>query len=1489
MDTPVSKRQDPRLDADFILWCQSPLVFTSPGGNVSTRGRISRADKTQIDKPKEAAPQACENDENFHSKISCVSLPPGPLLPPRLRSSFSSQITPLKASNRQNNVLFPYSPSIDFEKTSSRTASKPLRSKQAVLRPPLSGKKKNKPVDYPETMVAKRENSLRSQEKLYVSWFNLVLEQAVKKAGVVTPQAANFGEIRKNDSRNLEQATSFRSNGEARGSALTGKENESLRTLFTLSSFRQRLSTQFDPVCREEIVSIMLQVGKRIDDGKLRMKDGCAVLADVGLRKKAVDVLLGFSPPWLKLGLYIVLGLSFGSDADNNDARYLESMLEQEFFVHAGIAKCYSTNKTVEGLYRQGYHEALGRVILKRLLIFVLVLDRLRCQTALQNDRGIDGLDGGSILLFRRDSVIKSSRQALQDILKNAMHGEGDLMAHLSTVGYRLIHVQTSLIEFNFQITSFKDFQDGVRLCRLAQVISGDTSGVKKIQLPPTLRKRQKHNCDVALEILSRAGVSLEDEHGYAISADFIVDGDHEIMLALAWNILIQVQIPHLLSKEALVQEIVRIECKSSEFPVDYSSLNFSDLLLKWGKMVCKSYGFELQNFKTPFFIARASCYLINFYLPACLPVEAFEPSPESNGCPCHFQILYNVTKKMGFLQKVLECCNGGAMNSFWMEKNAIFLLALMFSKLVCEDLQVLKDALQSEEVTKIQRLDDSAIRIQCCYRGWKTRRVYTNTRLAVCKIQCCWKRFLFRKSLKRKIDAATIIQKAWRSFLQARKEASTLRITNAVLRIQAFYRGSTQRGRYRKVADSIVKIQAAWRSFVARGRYFLTKLLVRKIEQRWEAVLSKRTFRKQRAAVTVIQASYRGWNHTRKYRRMIESAVTIQAAWKCFRARRAYVRTRWFIRKVAAALECRKFREQRAAAVVIQGNYRGWKWRKNYRKIVDGAVTIQAAWRCFVARRTFVLTKCAVKRIEQRRRAVVDRRTYEKRRAAGTVIQAHYKRWDQQKRLKTTLSSIRRIQASWRGYVDRSSYALLKARVVSVQQQWRRILERRQEKVTKIQAVFRGFLVRQRISNWTGAATLIQKCYRRYAAQKRFSSYRNAVVLLEAHYRRRRAQRSYLRLKLAASHIQSCFRSWLATRSFVVNSAARRIQSRWRKHVQRKKAEAANIAQAAYECWKARQTSKKKASRNLDGAATVLQSYWRGFCSRKRTGSDEAAHVHKRKQAATTIQSCYRGWKARTLLKKILSSAILIQAFWKGYNTRKVQTNELYQLRLRIQYAAATVDCNMTLGNRLNEALALLLSFKTVSSILHICATIDVATRHSKYCCDRIAEGGAIGKIVQLIQTTNRSTPHEQVLKHALSILGNLARYPALATTILNTPTSLEVVAEQLQMSRNKEEIFFKAVDVLKLVCKVSADDVARSKPLVLRRLDHVKQLLERKVDAERKNLERFYLGAAAQKISAEKKLADAKSQLQSVSSILKSLTGIEKKGRTKCKNPAR
>lgn len=147
------------------------------------------------------------------------------------------------------------------------------------------------------------------------------------------------------------------------------------------------------------------------------MKSHCPIVTDFGMKEKATNILLCYNSVWFRIGLYILFGGdSLLSNEDVNtcqEMEFLKMMIEKQFFTHAGLAKAFAYNKNVEGLYRPGYYEALGSVILKRFLLLVLILDRAKSQSLLPLKYGIDGVDGGSPLLFSVQSNVKSSRQVI--------------------------------------------------------------------------------------------------------------------------------------------------------------------------------------------------------------------------------------------------------------------------------------------------------------------------------------------------------------------------------------------------------------------------------------------------------------------------------------------------------------------------------------------------------------------------------------------------------------------------------------------------------------------------------------------------------------------------------------------------------------------------------------------------------------------------------------------------------------------------------------------------------------------------------------------------------------------------------------------------------------------------------------------------------------------------------------------------------------------
>ncbi|CAL5408373.1 unnamed protein product [Camellia sinensis] len=340
----------------------------------------------------------------------------------------------------------------------------------------------------------------------------------------------------------------------------------SLRDVCSFDDLKERMKVYLSLGSCKEIFNVMTQVTKNIDEGRLKMKSHCPIVTDVGLKEKASRILMCYNPIWLRIGLYIIFGGdSLLSDEDINSEKeiaFLKMVIEKQ----------------------------------------------AKSQSCLPIKYGIDGLDGGSPLLFTLQPNIKSSCQVIHDFLSSdVMHGEGNVLAHLVIVGYKVSYLQSPFNEYDFRVKElFEDLQDGVRLCRAIQLLQHDASILMKMLVPSDTRKKNVVNCGVALQQLKQAGVPLFDEDGSMIVAEDIVSGDKELTLSLLWNIFL----PLLINKTPILEEISRIQGVNAEH---LNNSTLLDMLLNWIQAICESYNFKVDNFASPV-DGKAMWCLLDYY-----------------------------------------------------------------------------------------------------------------------------------------------------------------------------------------------------------------------------------------------------------------------------------------------------------------------------------------------------------------------------------------------------------------------------------------------------------------------------------------------------------------------------------------------------------------------------------------------------------------------------------------------------------------------------------------------------------------------------------------------------------------------------------------------------------------------------------------------------------------------------------------------------------
>ncbi|XP_028767797.1 abnormal spindle-like microcephaly-associated protein homolog isoform X2 [Neltuma alba] len=1156
---------------------------------------------------------------------------------------------------------------------------------------------------------------------------------------------------------------------------------ESLEDVCSFDDLKQRMRIYLNLGSCKEIFEVMNQVTKNIDEGRLKLKPHCPIVTDLGLKNKATRILMSYNPIWLRIGLYIIFGgdslVPNGDDDSEQEITFLKMVIDKQFFSHAGLAKAYAYNKMVDGLYRPGYYENLGNVILKRILLIVLTLDRIKSQSCLSLKYGIDGLDGGSPLLFKADSWIKSSGQVISEFLSSeVMHGEGNLLAHLVIIGYKVSHQQGPLVEYDFKVRDlFVDLQDGLKLCRAIQLLQHDSSILTKIVVPSDTYKKNLANCGLALQYLKKAGVLLHDEDNMMIEAEDVANGDKELVLSLLWNIFVHLQLPLLVDKSCLLEEIGKIRGLGVN-AINNANSSSLELLLNWIQAVCANYDCGVDNFDS-LVDGKAIWCLLDYYFQkefhsSCLMKEVDPKSGKESimsvndysDAVYNFILSQRLTTLLGNFPEVLQISDLLEYNGASSDRSVVILLVFLarqlfvkkndqlnFHKLLGCDCQSLyrkhlrmeqclsnTGAAHKPDASDVHDNEDAAKKFKAIQAWWQLmaeRNQKSYMKPAACRpiessanvrketaaitIQSRFRRLVARRTFLKMHNAVSLLQTVFRAWLEVRQESSFSFVQGQNFSCAIHKRPETHR------RDAMFFVQR--HSFLKLKR---SALLIQQAVRSWLSwrhqqecsILPQLTASDPVAAATTVQKFVRGWMARSRYNHMLEQQE---------KASYLYSQKVMFELQTKAAIRiqlawkrymCCKFTQRHFCATIIQSSFRRWRLRRIYLNQIQAVLKIQCYFRMSASVKTFQHFKMAFK--------------------AAIVIQSFTRAWIARKEAYARRSRIVSIQRHCRAWLARRDFmcqrgAAMKIQTVILSLKYQKALNCRKDAVLQIQRFIRGHLSRNRLLG---------------GASRQRAMVPSGCILRSAGY-------SSFQLEL-------------------------------------------------YLC-----------------SVLKLQRWWRGVL------------LHKlRTKSVVIIQSCTRGWIARRMATVRRHHVIVIQSHWKGYLARKESREQLRDLRLRVKKSARNVDDSKRLINRLLLALSELLHMKSVSGILHTCATLDMATEHSQKCCEELVAAGAIDKLLTLIRSVSRSIPDQEVLKHALSTLRNLARYPHLLELLIQSNGSMQTILWELL--RNKEDSYFIASELLmKISSTPKGVESLRKLPALVKRLHALVEELTRKGIYEKRN----------------------------------------------------
>lgn len=400
--------------------------------------------------------------------------------------------------------------------------------------------------------------------------------------------------------------------------------------------------------------SIANIIQKEIDEGKLIVREDRDVLVDLGLREAVYEILLSYELMWLRIGCEVIFGgiisppgeKAMARDITSQESRArwqtaLKAFICDRLLNDPEIRAEYSYSKLLSAASQRKLKSDLLRHFAFKFLSLVLFLDLARLNSLLP-----------SPLLFRKGSQLKSTKDALCLFCRNFLRAEGDLIRHLTSIGCEVAFEQTYVHEYDFAVRDIdKDMKDGVRLCRLVEVLFKTVDLCGRLRVPAISRLQKVHNVGIAIaQLKMHFDVSATEPKD-------IVDGGRKIF-DLIWLLAIHSELRSMISSKKVLLEALQIRSNASwrrtvypadiasQLPVrvpfrhpetgeivnppcEFSSLRaaettedteLSSALIEWCDSICAQYGISVMNLKEDLADGKVLCLLMHYYHPSVLP-----------------------------------------------------------------------------------------------------------------------------------------------------------------------------------------------------------------------------------------------------------------------------------------------------------------------------------------------------------------------------------------------------------------------------------------------------------------------------------------------------------------------------------------------------------------------------------------------------------------------------------------------------------------------------------------------------------------------------------------------------------------------------------------------------------------------------------------------------------------------------------------------------
>uniref|UniRef100_A0AAA9SF96 Assembly factor for spindle microtubules n=1 Tax=Bos taurus TaxID=9913 RepID=A0AAA9SF96_BOVIN len=499
-------------------------------------------------------------------------------------------------------------------------------------------------------------------------------------------------------------------------------------------------------------------------------------------------------------------------------------------------------------------------------------------------------------------------------------------------------------------------------------------------------------------------------------------------------------------------------------------------------------------------------------------------------------------------------------------------------------------------------------------------------------------------------------------------------------------------------------------------------------------------------------------------------------------------IQTTW--RQYKLKKDLKHHEERDKAARIIQSAIINFLTKQRFKKKVSAALVIQKYWRRALAKRKLLmLKKEKLERVHSKSASIIQAvwrrhkaRKYLREVKAACRIQAWYRCWKARREYLAVLRAVRIIQRCFCTQQQRRRFLNVRASAVIIQRRWRTVLSGR---TTHEQSL---------MTKRHQAACLIQANFRGYKARQAFLQQKSAALTIQRYIRARKAGKhqrmKYVELKKSTVVLQALVRGWLVRKRISEQRAkirllhfaaaafyhlsALRIQRAYRRHVALKHANNKQLNSAiCIQRWFRARSQRKR----------FLQKY--SIINIQREAREQA---RQRSRAASVIQRAVRRFLLRKKQENCNKRIAKIQALWRGYSWRKKNdSTKTKAIRQRLQCVNREIREESKLYHRTAVALHHLLTYKYLSTVLEALKHLEAVTRLSSICCEKMAQSGAISKIFVLIRSCNRSVPCMEVIRYAMQVLLNVAKYEKTTSAIYDVENCVDTLLELMQMYQEK------------------------------------------------------------------------------------------------------